>query len=51
MGARSSKSFLLCLYMITIRAYTKAIRAKQAKVLCAYFVQRDQHGIIAGDLT
>ena len=33
--ARSSKSFILCLYM-------KAIRAKQAKVHSAYFVQRDQ---------
>ena len=42
--ARSSKSFILCLYM-------KSIRAKQAKVHPAYFVQRDQHGIIARDLT
>ena len=37
---RSSKSFTLCLYM-------KTIRAKPAKVQFAYFVQRDQHGIIA----
>ena len=29
----------------------KTIRAKQAKVHFAYFVQRDQHGIIAKDLT
>ena len=43
-GARSSKSFTLCLVM-------KTIRAKQAKVHSAYFVQRDQHGIIAKDLT
>ena len=43
-GARSSKSFTLCLYM-------KTIRAKQAKVHSAYFVRRDQHGIIAKDLT
>ena len=41
--ARSSKSFTLCLYM-------KTIRAKQAEVHSAYFVQRDQHGIIARDL-
>ena len=40
--ARSSKSFILCLYM-------KTIRAKQAKVHSAYLVQRDQHGIIAKD--
>ena len=33
--ARSSKSFILCIYM-------KTIRAKQAKVHFAYFVQRDQ---------
>ena len=32
---RSSKSFILCLYM-------KTIRAKQAKVHSAYFVKRDQ---------
>ena len=42
-GAHSSKFFILCLYM-------KTIRAKQAKVHFAYFVQRDQHGIIATDL-
>ena len=42
--ARSSNSFILCLYM-------KTIRAKQAKVHSAYFVERDQHGIIAEDLT
>ena len=42
--ARSSKSFILCLYM-------KSIRAKQAEVHPAYFGQRDQHGIIARDLT
>jgi len=29
----------------------KAIRTKQAKVQFAYLVQRDQHGIIAKDLT
>jgi len=29
----------------------KTTRAKQAKVHFAYFVQRDQHGIIARDLT
>ena len=32
-------------------AKTKTIRAKQAKVHSAYFVQRDQHAIIARDLT
>ena len=42
--ARSSKSFTLCLCM-------KTICAKQAKVHSAYFVQRDQHGIIPKDLT
>ena len=42
--ARSIKSFSLCLYM-------KTIRAKQVKEHSAYFVQRDQHGIIAEDLT
>ena len=40
----ASKSFSLCLYM-------KTNRAKQAKVHFAYFVQRDQQGIIAKDLT
>ena len=29
----------------------KTIRAKQAKVQSDYLVQRDQHGIIAKDLT
>ena len=29
----------------------KTTRAKRAKVQFAYFVQRDQHGIIAKDLT
>jgi len=29
----------------------KTIRAKQATVQFAYFVQRDEHGIIAKDLT
>ena len=29
----------------------KTIRAKEAKVRFAYFVQRDQHGIIVKDLT
>ena len=43
-GARSRKTFILCLYM-------KTIRPKQAKVHSAYFVRRDQHGIIAKDLT
>ena len=43
-GARSSKSFILCLYMKTIRAW-------QAKVHSVYLVQRDQHGIIEKDLT
>ena len=42
--ARSSKSFILCLYM-------KTIRTKQAKVQFAYFLQHDQHGIITKDLT
>ena len=42
--ARSSKSLILCLYM-------KTIRTKQATVQFAYFVQRDQHGIIAKELT
>ena len=41
--ASSSKSFILCLHMIIIRA-------KQAKVDLAYFVQRDQHEIIAKHL-
>ena len=41
--ARSSKFFILCLNM-------KTIRAKQAKVHFAYFVQRDQHGIISKHL-
>ena len=40
--AHNSKCFLLCLYM-------KTIGAKQAKVHSAYFVQHDQHGIIAKD--
>ena len=38
--ARSSKSFIPCLCM-------KTIRAKQERVHFAYFVPRDQHGIIA----
>ena len=42
--ARSSKFFALCLYM-------KTIRTKPGKVQFAYFVQRDQHGIIAKDVT
>ena len=42
--ARSSKSLIHCLYM-------KTIRTKQAKVQSAYFLQHDQHGIIAKDLT
>ena len=42
--ARNSKSFLLCLYM-------KTFRTNQAKVHSTNFVQRDQHGIIAKDLT
>ena len=42
--ARSSKSFTLCLYM-------KTFRTKLAKVQLAYFVQSDQHGIIAKGLT
>jgi len=37
-------SFTLCLYM-------KTIRTTQAKVQFAYFVQRNQHGIIAKYLT
>ena len=41
---RSSKSFILCLYV-------KTIRAKQARVHFAYFVRRDQHGVIAKPLT
>ena len=44
MEARSSKSFTLCPYM-------KTIRTKLGKVQFAYFVQRDQHGIIAKDVT
>ena len=40
----SSKCLILCLCM-------KTIRAKQAKVHSSYFVQRDQHGIIAKHLT
>ena len=39
-----NKSFVLCIYM-------KTIRAKQAEVHSAYFVQGDQQGIIAKDLT
>ena len=42
--ALGSKSFILCLCM-------KTIRAKQAKVHVAFFVQRDQLGIIAKHLT
>ena len=42
--ARSNKSFILCLY-------TKTTRAKQAKAHSSCFVQRDQQGIIAKDLT
>ena len=42
--ARSSKSFILCLYM-------KTIRVKKAKVDFVYFLQRDQHGLIAKHLT
>ena len=38
--AQSSKSLVLCFYM-------KTIRAKQPKAYFAYFIQRDQHGIIA----
>ena len=41
--AHSSKSFVLCLYL-------KTVRAKQAKVNFVYFEQRDQHGIIAKHL-
>ena len=44
-SARESKcSIMLCLYM-------KTIRAKQAKVLFANFVQRDQHDKIGKLLT
>ena len=43
-GARSSRSFILCLYKNTIFA-------EQQKVHFAYFVQRDQHEIIAKHLT
>ena len=42
--AHSSKSFILCFCM-------KTIRAKQATVQFAYFVQREQLGIIAKHLT
>ena len=42
--ARSSKSFILSLYM-------KTIRAKQARVHFGYFVQSDQFGIITKHLT
>ena len=41
---RGRKCLFLCLYM-------KTIRAKQAKVYFAYFVQRDQDGIISRHLT
>ena len=41
---RQRKLFIFCLCM-------KTIRAKQAKVHFVYFVQRDQHGVIAKDLT
>ena len=41
---RSSKSFILCLYL-------KANRAKKAIVHFAYLVQRDYHGIIAKHVT
>ena len=44
MTGKRCESFILCLYM-------KTIRAKQAKVHSALFVQRDEHGIIAKDLT
>ena len=42
--ALRTKSFILCLYM-------KTLRAKQTKMHFAYFVQRDQLGIIAKKLT
>ena len=42
--ARSTKSFIFCLGK-------KTIRTKQAKVQFANFVQRDQHGIMAKQLT
>ena len=42
--ARRSKSFTLFLYR-------KTISNKPGKVQFAYFVQRDQHGIIAKDVT
>ena len=42
--ARSCKSFIFCLCM-------KTVRVKQAKVQFAYFLHRDQLGIIAKDLT
>ena len=38
--AHRSKPFILCLYI-------KSIRVNQAEVHWAYFVQSDQHGIIA----
>ena len=44
MRALSSKSFILSLYM-------KTIRAKQAKGQFACFIQRDQHGIVTKHLT
>ena len=39
----SSESFILCLCI-------KTIRAKQARVYYAYFVKRDQHGMVAKQL-
>ena len=38
--ARGRRSLIICIYM-------KTIRTMQAKVHFAYFVLRDQHGIIA----
>ena len=38
MTGKKCKSFILCLYM-------KTIRAKQVKVHSSLFLQRDEHGI------
>ena len=37
--------------LAAVNLYMKTIRTKQAKVQFAYFVQRDQNGIIPKDLT
>ena len=55
--ARFARAFFIfghfadVLVLSTICLYMKTIRAKQAKVHSVYFIQRDQHGIIAKKLT